>query len=80
MIAYEIQLPYVIRDKIREKIQSKKKFIPRQNPVQDKIQPKKKQKISLSEKNFVRKICLGHCLRFPVHYFSCLGQIDAYHH
>ena len=47
MIAYEIQLGYVIRDK----------FSPRQNPVQDKIQSKKKseKKIFLLGKNFVGK-------------------------
>ena len=36
MIAYEIQLWYVIRDKIRDKIQSGTKSSLRQNSVQDK--------------------------------------------
>ena len=51
MIAYEIQLRYVIGDKIQDKIQS------RQNPVRDKIQPEKKpkKKILLLEKKIVRK-------------------------
>ena len=44
MIAYEIQLWHVIRDKIRDKIQSKTKFSPRQNfvSVRDKFQSEKK--------------------------------------
>ena len=82
MIAYKIQLWYVIQDKIRDRIHSETKFSPRQKPVQDKIQSEKKseKKIFLSEKKFYqKKNCLRHCLRFPVCKVSCLGQIDAYH-
>ena len=61
-----MQLRYVIRDKIRYKIQSEKKS---------------EKKFFLSEKKIVRKnICHGHCLGFPVCKVSSLGQIDAYHH
>ena len=72
MIAYKIQLWYVIRDKI----QSQTKSGPGHNPVQDKVQ----EKYFLSEKKIVRKkFCLGCCLGFPVCKVSCLGQIDVYH-
>ena len=54
MIAYEIQLRYVIRDKIRDNIQSEVKFSPRQNSVQDKIW-KIDRKRFLLEKYFVIK-------------------------
>ena len=37
MIAYEVQLRYVIRDKIRGKIHSMTKSSPRQNSVRDKF-------------------------------------------
>ena len=48
MIAYEIQLWYVIRDKIREKIQSETK-----NPARDKIWEKN----FCQKKQFGRKKC-----------------------
>ena len=91
MIAYEIQLGYVIRDKIQSEIkftpnQSEAKFSPRQNSVRKKISLKKKfsqkiccQKINsqiFSQTEFSLRCCLG----FPVDKVSCLGQIDAYHH
>ena len=65
MIAYEIQLRYVIRDKIQSKKKSEKNFFVRKKFVGKKLQ---------------KKICLEYCLRFPVCKVSCLGQIDAYHH
>ena len=70
MITYEIQLRYVIRDKI----QSKTKFRLRKN----------QRKIFLSEIIFVQrklsgKNCLGFCLRLTVTKVSCLGQINAFH-
>ena len=67
MIAYEIQLWYVIRDKIqsetnsfRDKIQSKAKFSQEKN----------------FEKNYWKKNFVGKKLSD----MSCLGQIDACHH
>ena len=69
MISYELQLRYVILDKIQSE------------SVRDKIFEKKK----LLEKNLLEKNSqiFSHtkfCLRFPVHFLSCLRQIDAYHH
>ena len=56
MIAYEIQLRHVIRDKI----QSETKFSQRQNPVQDKFQSEKKSKKNFfTKKIFVRKKILS---------------------
>ena len=53
MIAYEIQLRYVIRDKI----QAKTKFSLRQNSVQDKIQSETKSEKNtfLLEKKYCKK-------------------------
>ena len=61
MIAYEIQLRYVIQDKIQSEKKSEKKKI-----IRKKIVKKKKN----SEKNGLRW-----CLGFPVCKVSCLGQI-----
>ena len=73
MIAYKIQLQYVIQDQI----QSKTKFSLRKNLRKNFFCWKK----ILSEKeNCQEKICLEHSLGFPVHKVSCLGQINAYHH
>ena len=72
MIAYEIQLRYVIRDK----------FSPRENSVGRNFSGIK----ILLEKKFCRKknsqifSWTEFCLGFPVCFLSCLGQIDAYHH
>ena len=49
MIAYKIQLRYVVRDKIRDKIQSETKFSVR----------KIREKDFLSEKKFVSKKIVG---------------------
>ena len=75
MIAYEIQLRYVIRDKIQSKT----------NSVQDKIQSEKK---FCWKKNFIGKksqVCsqTEFCLRFPVHFFElsrtnrCLSSLSG---
>ena len=117
MIAYEIQLRYVIRDKIQEFFFLTKFFSDKNFFFQRKFFPNKffvstniffqrnffsdnfflLGKIFFEKINFVRKnIFIGKkfvtkinswilsqaefCLRFPVHFFSCLGQIDAYHH
>ena len=79
MIAYEIQLQYVIRDKI----QSETKFSPRQN-LRIFFFPTK---FFFAGKNFfIRKKILGFCLGLNLSQIpsalilSCLGQIDAYHH
>ena len=60
MIAHEIQLQNVIRDKI----QSETKFSPKQNTVRDKFSLKKNfvRKKFLSEKNFVREKILNFVL------------------
>ena len=63
MIAYEMQLRYVIRDKIQSEKKSEKKFFVGKYFVRKKI--------------FARKNCLAHCLGFPVRKVSCLGQINA---
>ena len=54
MIAYEIQLRYVIRDKI----QSEAKYSPRQNSVREKSE----KNIFCQKKNLLEKNCLGFCL------------------
>ena len=77
MIAYEIQLRYVIRDKIQSqtKFQSQTKSSPRQNSVRE----KNPRKIFFVGKKIVRKkTCLGRCLGLAVRKVSCL--IDAHHH
>ena len=93
MIAYEIKLRYVIRDKI----QSKTKSSLRQNSVQDKIQSKTKSENFFHQKknfcwgNFVRiensqiLSWTEFCLRFPVRFFHelsgtnrCLSLSDTY--
>ena len=61
MIAYEIQLWYV----------SETKISPRQNPVQDKIESKKKSE----KKIFCQKKILSRTLSQ-----ISSAQIDAYHH
>ena len=58
MIAYEIQLRYVIRDKIQSETkfslnQSETKFSLRQNSVQDKIQSQTKSEIFFFRQNFL---------------------------
>ena len=73
MIADEIQLWYVIQDKL----QSETIFSPRQNSVWGK---KSKKKIFLSEKKFVEKKSSQIYLGLTVTKVNCLGQINAYHH
>ena len=65
MIAYEIQLWYVIRDKlcprqnaVRDKMQSETKCSPRQNSVRDKVQ----EFFIYQKNNFVGKKILGYFL------------------
>ena len=78
MIAYEIQLQCVIRDKIQSETESSL----RQNSIRDRIQSETKfsprknlRKYFLFKKILSEKICL----RFPERKVSCLEQIDAYH-
>ena len=66
MIAYEIQLRYVIRDKIRDK-----KFSLRQNSVKE--NPRKR--FFVRKKIVRQKNCLRHCLRFPVCKVAVLDKL-----
>ena len=73
MIAYEIQLRYVIRDKIRDKIQSDTKFSLRQIFFcQKKILSEKKLSQILSQTEF----CLGHYLEFSSVFFFELSRTN----
>ena len=72
MIAYKIQLQYVIRDKIQSETKSKKFFPDKVFFCWEKIFTGKK------FSDFVSDWILSW---IPVCFFlSCLGQIDAYHH
>ena len=97
MIAYEIQLQYVILDKIQSETKSEHYFF-LDNFFSNKIFFCQKnvfveEKIFFEnfslKKNLVEKnspifswteFCFRHCLGFPVHFLSYLGQIDAYIH
>ena len=80
MIAYEMQLRFVIRDKIRSKTKSENFFsdnffffLSGKNIYWEKIFDGKKNSQILSWTEF--------SLRFPVHFFELsLTQIDAYHY
>ena len=73
MIAYEIQLLYVIRDKIRDKIYFETNFCQEKNLLEKKLS------WILSQTEF----CLGRCLRFPVHFSElswtnqCLSSLSG---
>ena len=73
MIAYEIQLRYVIRDEIRDKIQSDTKSSLRQFFFGQKKFFFQKQKLSQILSWTLSRIS-------SALFLSCLGQINAYHH
>ena len=83
MIACEIQLRYVIRDKIqsktnsvRDKIQSETKFLSEKIFFEKNFYWEK----SLAKKNLRFYLRLNFVSDFQCTFLSCLGQIDAYHH